>query len=122
MAVTGLKNAIAGSTVCDNPEMAAFERIIHVSEPVVTVAVEAKHMKDLPKLIDTLRSTSINIANRVFRSNPSPDRICYRPQHAIYRFSQPHGYMFKIVANHLFTNKRSREESPYSSSAVIRKD
>ncbi len=53
-AVTGLKNAIAGSTVATNPEMEAFEKIIHISEPVVTVAVEAKHMKDLPKLIEVL--------------------------------------------------------------------
>lgn len=57
-AVTGLKNAVAGSTVTVDPEMEAFERIIHVSEPVVTVAVEAKHMKDLPKLIDTLRTVA----------------------------------------------------------------
>jgi elongation factor 2 len=58
VAATGLKNAIAGSTVAINPEMDAFERIVHVSEPVVTVAVEAKHMKDLPKLIDVLRIVS----------------------------------------------------------------
>ncbi len=57
-AVTGLKNAIAGSTVTENSEMEAFERIIHVSEPVVTVAVEAKHMKDLPKLIDVLHTVA----------------------------------------------------------------
>ena len=35
-----------------------FEEIRHVSEPVVTVAVEAKHMKDLPKLIDVLNIMS----------------------------------------------------------------
>jgi elongation factor 2 len=58
VAATGLKNAIAGSTVAADPEMEAFERIVHVSEPVVTVAVEAKHMKDLPKLIDVLRTVS----------------------------------------------------------------
>ena len=57
-AVTGLKNAIAGSTVSENADMDAFERIIHVSEPVVTVAVEAKHMKDLPKLIDVLHTVA----------------------------------------------------------------
>jgi elongation factor 2 len=58
VAVTGLKNAIAGSTVAQNSDMEAFERIIHVSEPVVTVAVEAKHMKDLPKLIDVLHTVA----------------------------------------------------------------
>jgi len=33
-------------------------RIVHISDPVVTVAVEAKNMKDLPKLIEVLRSIS----------------------------------------------------------------
>jgi elongation factor 2 len=55
VAVSGLKNAIAGSTVTSDPEVEAFEQIKHYSEPVVTVAVEAKHMKDLPKLIEVLR-------------------------------------------------------------------
>ena len=32
-----------------------FESIEHISEPVVTVAVEAKNTKDLPKLIEVLR-------------------------------------------------------------------
>jgi len=55
VAIAGLKSAIAGSTVTTDPDMDAFERIVHVSEPVVTVAVEAKHMKDLPKLVEVLR-------------------------------------------------------------------
>ena len=58
VAVTGIKDAIAGSTVTGDPEAEPFERIVHVSEPVVTVAVEAKIMKDLPKLIEVLRSVS----------------------------------------------------------------
>jgi elongation factor 2 len=58
VAATGIRDAIAGSTVTDNPEAEPFERIVHVSEPVVTVAVEAKNMKDLPKLIEVLRSIS----------------------------------------------------------------
>ena len=58
VAVTGIRDAIAGSTVTDKPDDEPFERIVHVSEPVVTVAVEAKHTKDLPKLIDVLRSIS----------------------------------------------------------------
>ena len=54
-AVSGLKDAVAGSTATTNPEMDAFEQIVHVSEPVVTKAIEAKHMKDLPKLVEVLR-------------------------------------------------------------------
>jgi len=57
-AVTGLKNAIVGSTATTLPEMYPFETIRHASEPVVTVAVEAKHMRDLPKLIEVLRQVS----------------------------------------------------------------
>lgn len=58
VAATGIRDAIAGSTVTDDPEAEPFERIVHVSEPVVTVAVEAKNMKDLPKLIEVLRTVS----------------------------------------------------------------
>ncbi len=56
-AVTGLRDAIAGSTV-SSEEMEPFEKITHISEPVVTVAVEAKHTSDLPKLVEALRSIS----------------------------------------------------------------
>ncbi|HEX9908895.1 MAG TPA: elongation factor EF-2 [Thermoplasmata archaeon] len=56
VAVSGLKDAIAGSTVSSDPEMAPFEKMVHYSDPVVTVAIEAKHTKDLPKLIDVLRT------------------------------------------------------------------
>ncbi|HDM36160.1 MAG TPA: elongation factor EF-2, partial [Candidatus Syntrophoarchaeum butanivorans] len=56
-AVTGLKDAIVGSTV-SSVEMEPFESIKHISEPVMTIAVEAKQMKDLPKLIEVLRQIS----------------------------------------------------------------
>jgi elongation factor 2 len=56
-AVTGLKDAIAGSTV-SSVEMTPFESIEHISEPVITKSVEAKNMDDLPKLIETLRQVS----------------------------------------------------------------
>ena len=56
-AVTGLRDAIAGSTV-SSIEMTPFESIEHISEPVITKSVEAKNMDDLPKLIETLRQVS----------------------------------------------------------------
>jgi len=56
-AVTGLKDAIAGSTV-SSVEMTPFETIEHISEPVITKSVEAQTMDDLPKLIETLRQVS----------------------------------------------------------------
>jgi elongation factor 2 len=57
-AVTGLRDAMVGSTVSSLKGVAAFESIKHASEPVVTVAVEAKNMKDLPKLVEVLRQVS----------------------------------------------------------------
>jgi elongation factor 2 len=57
-AVTGLKDAIVGSTVTSLQEMTPFESLKHYSEPVMTVAVEAKNMKDLPKLVTVLRQVA----------------------------------------------------------------
>jgi len=58
IAVSGLKDAISGSTVSTLKDMEPFEKMSHYSEPVVTKAIEAKHMKDLPKLVEVLRSVA----------------------------------------------------------------
>src|SRR5437667_5258441 len=55
VAVVGLKDAVAGSTVSDDKEMQPFEKIVHYSDPVVTIAVEAKSTSDLPRLVEALR-------------------------------------------------------------------
>src|SRR2546428_639520 len=55
VAVVGLKDAIAGSTVSDDKEIQTFEKIVHYSDPVVTIAVEAKSTSDLPRLVEALR-------------------------------------------------------------------
>ncbi|RLC54307.1 MAG: elongation factor EF-2, partial [Chloroflexota bacterium] len=44
--------------VTSDPSMEPFESIKHISEPVVTVRVEAKHPSDLPKLVKVLRDIS----------------------------------------------------------------
>ncbi|MDD1740611.1 MAG: elongation factor EF-2, partial [Methanothrix sp.] len=54
-AVTGLRDAIVGSTISSEENMTPFEQIKHVSEPVMTVAVEAKNTRDLPKVVEVLR-------------------------------------------------------------------
>ena len=57
--LTGVKGASAGETIClMDCIIDEFEPIDHISEPVVTVAVEAKNTKDLPKLIEVLRQVS----------------------------------------------------------------
>jgi len=57
-AIVGLKDAVAGSTVSNVAGVEAFEPMVHYSEPVVTVAIEAKHTKDLPRLIEVLRTVA----------------------------------------------------------------
>jgi elongation factor 2 len=57
-AVTGLRDAFVGSTVTNLLEITPFESLKHYSEPVMTVAVEAKNMKDLPKLVEVLRQVA----------------------------------------------------------------
>jgi elongation factor 2 len=54
-AITGIRSAAAGVTIAREKDAEPFEAIRHYSEPVVTVAVEPKAMKDLPKFIDALR-------------------------------------------------------------------
>ncbi len=55
-AITGIRSAAAGVTLSRDKDFTPFEAIRHYSDPVVTVAVEPKSMKDLPKFIDALRS------------------------------------------------------------------
>lgn len=55
VAVVGLRDAVAGSTCTNLDEFVPFESIKHYSEPVVTMAIEAKNPRDLPKLIEVLR-------------------------------------------------------------------
>jgi len=57
-AIVGLKGALAGSTVSSLADMDPFEPMTHYSDPVVTLAIEAKHTQDLPKLIEVLRNVS----------------------------------------------------------------
>ena len=58
-ALLGLPDARAGETLSSIRDVAPFESIKYVSEPVVTVAVEPKNSMDLPKLVDVLRRLSI---------------------------------------------------------------
>lgn len=55
-ALTGIRSAAAGITLSRDKDFIPFEAIRHYSDPVVTVAVEPRSMKDLPKFIDALRS------------------------------------------------------------------
>ncbi len=58
VAVVGLRDAVAGSTCSTKEDFEPFEAIKHISEPVVTMAIEAKNPRDLPKLIEVLRQVA----------------------------------------------------------------
>ena len=68
-ALTGIRSAAAGVTVAKNQDFEPFEAIRHYSDPVVTVAVEPKSMKDLPKFIDALRTLAKSDASLQVMTN-----------------------------------------------------
>jgi len=62
VALLGLENARSGETLvrmADKDTMAPFEKMKYISDPVVTVAIEPKYSRDLPKLIDALHKMAI---------------------------------------------------------------
>ncbi|MDA9714355.1 elongation factor EF-2 [Euryarchaeota archaeon] len=68
-AITGIRSAAAGVTLSRDKDFTPFEAIRHYSDPVVTVAVEPKSMKDLPKFIDALRSLAKSDASLQVMTN-----------------------------------------------------
>jgi len=71
-ALLGLDLARAGETLIDlthRDGMIPFERIRYVSEPVITIAIEPKHPKDLPRLVDVMHRLAIEDPNLVTTIN-----------------------------------------------------
>jgi len=68
-ALLGLEHARAGQTLSSVAGIHTFEGIHYVSEPVVQMAVEPKHPKDLPKLVEALRRITIEDPNLVVKIN-----------------------------------------------------
>lgn len=68
-ALLGLDYAVAGETISSVKSIPAFESIKYVSEPVVTIAVEPKHPKDLPKLVEALRRITVEDPNLIVKIN-----------------------------------------------------
>ena len=68
-ALLGLDYAVAGETISTVKGVQAFESIKYVSEPVVTIAVEPKHPKDLPKLVENLRRITVEDPNLIVKIN-----------------------------------------------------
>src|SRR5919202_988514 len=68
-ALLGLDYAVAGETISTVKNILPFESIKYVSEPVVTIAVEPKHPKDLPKLVEALRRITVEDPNLIVKIN-----------------------------------------------------
>ncbi|MFQ5998580.1 MAG: elongation factor EF-2 [Candidatus Bathyarchaeia archaeon] len=68
-ALLGLENAKAGETLSEVKDVVPFEQLQYVSEPVVTIAIEPKHSKDLPKLVDFMRKLTTEDPNLVTKIN-----------------------------------------------------
>ena len=71
-ALLGLDLARAGETLVDiahKDVMVPFESIKYVSEPVVTIAIEPKHPRELPRLVDAMHRLAIEDPNLVTTIN-----------------------------------------------------
>ncbi|MHC3129570.1 MAG: elongation factor EF-2 [Candidatus Bathyarchaeota archaeon] len=71
-AVLGLDLARAGETLIDSGHkdaMIPFESIKYVSEPVITIAIEPKHPRELPRLVDLMARLAIDDPNLVTTIN-----------------------------------------------------
>ncbi|MEM0097634.1 MAG: elongation factor EF-2 [Conexivisphaerales archaeon] len=68
-ALLGLQHAASGETLSSIKDVAPFESIKYVSEPVVTIAIEPKNPRDLPKLIETMQNMHIEDPNLVVTIN-----------------------------------------------------
>ncbi len=68
-ALLGLENVKAGETIASVKPFVPFEAVHYVTEPVVTMAVEPKFARDLPKLVDLMRKLSLEDPNLVTSVN-----------------------------------------------------
>jgi elongation factor 2 len=71
-AVLGLDLARAGETLVSvdhKDAMVPFESIQYVSEPVITIAIEPKHPRELPRLIELMDRLAIDDPNLVTQIN-----------------------------------------------------
>lgn len=66
-ALMGLTESRAGNTLSSIKGIKVFEGVSYISEPVVQVAVEPKHPKDLPKLVEVLKQLTIEDPNLVVK-------------------------------------------------------
>ncbi|MBN2127013.1 MAG: elongation factor EF-2 [Candidatus Diapherotrites archaeon] len=67
-ALIGLKEVYTGETIAEN-EIHEFESFMTQTEPVITISIEAKNTKDLPKLIEVIKQLTKEDPNLVASLN-----------------------------------------------------
>ncbi|MHA2362320.1 MAG: GTP-binding protein [Candidatus Hodarchaeales archaeon] len=55
VAISGLRGAFAGSTVSSESDLMPFHGLSYAVEPVVTIAIEAKNPRELPRLAEGMK-------------------------------------------------------------------
>lgn len=68
-ALLGLSAARAGETITTVEDIFPFEAVKYVTEPVVTMAIEPKYNRDLPRLITVIRNLSIEDPTLITKIN-----------------------------------------------------
>jgi len=68
-ALLGLDKARAGETLSSTRDMVPFESLKYVAEPVVTISVEPKNPRDLPRLVEALQRMHIEDPNLLVTIN-----------------------------------------------------
>lgn len=68
-ALLGIPQARAGETISSYKDIIPFEAVKYVTEPVITMAIEPKYSRELPKLVNILRNLSIEDPNLVTKIN-----------------------------------------------------
>src|SRR3989338_6282066 len=117
VAIVGAKEVYAGQTIASY-EIKEFESFKSKAEPVMTVSIEAKHTKDLPKLIEVLRQLSKEDPNLVTTINQETGEHLLSGMGELhlevnqYRITQHHKVPIEvsppIVVYHETINKPSR--------------
>ena len=116
-ALTGMRSAAAGVTLSRDKDFTPFEAIRHYSDPVVTVAVEPKSMKDLPKFIDALRSLAKADASLQVTTNQETGEALLAGmgelhlEITVYRIEEEQNIKVRLVHLLLFTVKVFKEQS-----------
>jgi len=115
--IVGLKEVFAGETLSSG-EMQPFESFKTSTEPVMTVSVEAKQTKDLPKLIEVIRQITKEDPNVVASLNQETGEHLISGMGELhlevtqYRIEKDHGIPIEVSTPIVVYREAITKESP----------